>query len=59
MRYDRYLRRKLRGLWQKGENKLAQLMNYLLSNGLIEEAQKAAADEIARKEMYIKYGIEN
>lgn len=46
-------------LWEKGENKLARLMNYLLSNGLTEEAQKAASDEKARKEMYIKYGIED
>ncbi len=46
-------------LWEKGENKLARLMNYLLSNGLTEEAQKAASDENVRKEMYIQYGIDD
>lgn len=50
-------------LWEKGEavgeNKLAKLMNYLLTRGLTEEAQKAASDEIARKEMYLRYGIKD
>ena len=42
-----------------GENKMAKLVNYLLSKGMIEEAKRATSDEMARKEMYKKYKIED
>ena len=41
----------------EGEIKLAELMEYLLSNGMIEEAKEAASREDVRVKMYKKYGI--
>ena len=42
---------------KKGENRLAKLMSYLFSQGKIKEAELAATNETARKEMYKKYNI--
>ena len=41
----------------EGEGLMARLMNVLFEKGLIKEAQKAAADESYRKEMYRQYNI--
>ena len=41
----------------RGEQKMVKLMEYLLSNGMMEELQKALADENARAWMYEEYGI--
>ena len=41
-----------------GENRMAKLIKYLLSQGLIGDVQLAVSDENARKEMYVKYKIE-
>lgn len=41
-----------------GENMLAELGEYLLSNGMMDELQKALSDEDAREKMYEKYGID-
>ena len=41
----------------RGEQKMVKLTEYLLSNGMMEELQKALADEDARAGMYEKYGI--
>lgn len=41
----------------RGEQKMVKLTGYLLSNGMMEELQKALADEEARAGMYEKYGI--
>ena len=45
-------------LFDKGERKILKLMNYLLSNGLIEEAKEAIASKELRDTMYEKYGID-
>ncbi len=45
-------------LLDKGETKILKLMNYLLSNGLIEEAKEAIASKELRDTMYEKYGID-
>lgn len=42
---------------KKGENRLAKLMSYLFSQGKVKEAELAATNETARKEMYKKYNI--
>lgn len=44
-------------LEDKGEKKLAKLIDTLLQKGLLEEAKLASKDEKARKEMYRKYNI--
>ena len=41
----------------RGEQKMVKLTEYLLSNEMMEELQKALADEEARAGMYEKYGI--
>lgn len=50
------------GIWNKGyavgENKMAELISYLLSNNMSEELQIALSDEDAREEMYEKYRID-
>ncbi len=45
-------------LLDKGERKILKLMNYLLSNGLVEEAKEAIASKELRDTMYEKYGID-
>ena len=45
-------------LIDKGETKILKLMNYLLSNGLVEEAKEAIASKELRDTMYDKYGID-
>ncbi len=41
----------------KGENRLGKLISLLLSDGRIEDAQKVASNEEARKQFYREYGI--
>lgn len=41
----------------EGETKLAKLISLLFRDGRAQDAQKAAADENARKEFYRQYGI--
>lgn len=43
---------------KEGENMLAELGEYLLANGMLDELQRALSDEDAREEMYEKYGID-
>jgi len=45
-------------LLDKGERKILKLMNYLLSNGLVEEAKEAIASKELRDTLYEKYGID-
>ncbi len=42
---------------KEGEDRFGRLVALLLSNGMTEEAKKAAADKDARAELYRKYGI--
>lgn len=41
-----------------GEQKVIKLVKYLLSNGMMEELQKALSDEDVRTNMYEEYGID-
>ena len=41
----------------RGERKMIKLTEYLLSNEMMEELQKALVDEDARAQMYEEYGI--
>lgn len=42
---------------EKGEKLLAKLMEYLLSDGRINDAKLAAIDENVRNQLYEEYGL--
>ena len=47
-----------RGLLDRGAERMAKLVTYLLTNNMEDELQTALADRSVREEMYEKYGIE-
>lgn len=46
------------GLLDRGADRMARLVSYLLTNDLADELQTVLSDRNAREEMYEKYGIE-
>ena len=42
---------------KKGENKLSQLINHLLSQNRITDVQKATSDEKERRRLYLEFGM--
>ena len=46
------------GLLDRGAERMAKLVTYLLTNNMEDELQTALSDRSIREEMYEKYGIE-
>lgn len=46
------------GLLDRGAERMAKLVTYLLTNNMEDELQTALSDRSVREEMYEKYGIE-
>lgn len=45
-------------LLDRGADRMARLISYLLTNNMRDELEKVLSDEDIREEMYEKYGIE-